>query len=121
MARSRTFFAATILSLAVVVSPHAALAPEGADAGQRAFGYWCATCHAPGRFENGRELPGTASLANKYKGARPAALEDRTDLTADYVRYVIRNGTEGMPFFRPTEISKADAEAIGRYLARNNR
>ena len=48
-------------------------------------------------------------------------LEERTDLLPDYVKAVIRNGIKGMPTFRKTEISAADADAIGAYIARNNK
>ena len=97
-----------------------------ADAAQLALGkekyeYWCATCHADGPRENGRLLPGTASLAAKYGSSRPAALEARTDLLSPYVELVIRKGMEGMPFFRKTEISDAEMKAIGAYLARNTK
>jgi mono/diheme cytochrome c family protein len=97
-----------------------------ADAGQVALGkekfdYWCATCHADGPRENGRLLPGTASLQNKYSGQRPAALADRTDLLPPYVELVIRKGMEGMPFFRKTEISDVEMKAIAAYLSRNTK
>jgi len=97
-----------------------------ADAAQLALGkekyeYWCATCHADGPRENGRLLPGTASLAAKYGNSRPAALEARTDLLPPYVGLVIRKGMEGMPFFRKTEISDAEMQAIAAYLSRNTK
>ena len=97
-----------------------------ADAGQLARGkekyeYWCATCHAGDPRENGRFLPGTASLNAKYSGSRPGALEERSDLLPPYVRLVIRRGMEGMPFFRKTEISDAEMDDIAAYLARNTK
>jgi mono/diheme cytochrome c family protein len=93
--------------------------PAQLERGKAAFTYWCATCHGPGTFENGRTLPGTTSLGVKYKGTNiPPALEERTDLLPDYVKAVIRNGIKGMPTFRKTEISAADADAIGAYIAR---
>jgi len=87
--------------------------------GQEKYEYWCATCHAGDPREGGRYLPGTASLNAKYKGDRPGALADRTDLLAPYVKLVIRRGMEAMPFFRKTEISDAEMEDIAAYLARN--
>jgi hypothetical protein len=48
-------------------------------------------------------------------------LEDRTDLASPYVQFIIRKGSEGMPFFRKTEISDDEARAIGDYLARHDR
>lgn len=90
------------------------------ERGKAAFTYWCASCHAGTIWENGRMLPGTTSLAVKYKGTSTSpVLEERTDLQSAYVQAVIRNGIKGMPTFRKTEISASDAEAIGAYVARN--
>ena len=65
--------------------------------------------------------PGTLALAEKYKGEKPALLEKRTDLTPAIVKIFVRNGITVMPFFRKTEISDADLDAIAAYLARNNK
>jgi hypothetical protein len=48
----------------------------------------------------------------------PAALAERTDMTPDIVKHWVREGISMMPFFRPTEISNADLEALARYLTR---
>ena len=81
--------------------------------GHDVFQYWCATCHAAGPGH-----PGTDALQAKYHGSPPAVLEDRRDLTPDQVRFFVRHGVTIMPFFRKTEISDADLDAIGAYLAR---
>ena len=81
--------------------------------GHEVFQYWCATCHGAGPGH-----PGTDALQAKYHGSRPATLADRTDLTPDMVRYFVRHGVTVMPFFRKTEISDPDLDAIGAYLAR---
>jgi hypothetical protein len=65
--------------------------------------------------------PGTAALAAKYRGSLPAALAERTDMTPDVVKHWVREGISMMPFFRPTEISNADLEALARYLTRSGR
>ncbi len=114
-----------IMGAATVLSGVAAPA-IAADAGQVAVGkekfdYWCDTCHAGDPREAGRYLPGTASLNAKYSGSRPGALVDRTDLLPPYVELVIRKGTEGMPFFRKTEISDTEMKAIAAYLSRNTK
>jgi (+)-pinoresinol hydroxylase len=83
------------------------------DKGNATFQYWCATCHGRGPGN-----PGTTALAAKYKGALPGILEDRTDLTAQGVRFAERRGTSIMPFFRKTEVSDADLDAITQYLTR---
>ena len=81
--------------------------------GQQVFQYWCATCHGRGPGH-----PGSDALEAKYHGAKPAVLEDRRDLTPEQVRFFVRHGVTIMPFFRKTEISEVDLDAIGAYLAR---
>jgi mono/diheme cytochrome c family protein len=97
----------------------AAADPAQVARGQQSFQYWCATCHSGVAGENGRPLPGTASLMVKYKGAKTPVLEERDDLVPIFVEQVIRHGSEGMPFFRKTEISESQMEDIAAYLARN--
>ena len=63
-------------------------------------------------------MPGTAALALKYKSAKPAELELRTDLTPEFVALFVRKGAGIMPPFRPTELSGEDLKALGAYLAR---
>jgi mono/diheme cytochrome c family protein len=86
--------------------------------GQKVFQSWCASCHSPDRREDGNYLPGTETLENKYKGSKPAVLEQRDDLTIDYVEFVIRHGTRAMPMFRKTEISDQDMHDLAVYLAK---
>ncbi len=82
------------------------------EKGRGTYEYWCATCHAAG-------MPGTAALTLKYKdGSRPAVLQERVDLTPQLLRFVVRNGSSIMPYFRKTEVSDADLEAIAAYLTR---
>ena len=84
-----------------------------AERGDAVFQKWCAPCHAAGPGH-----PGTTAIAALYKGAKPAALEDRTDLTPAIVAQFVRKGVSVMPFFRKTEISDADLDALGAYLSR---
>lgn len=84
-----------------------------ADKGRELYQYWCATCHGRGTGN-----PGTVALQAKYGGKSPALLEDRTDLTASGVRLFVRRGVSIMPFFRKTEVSDADLDAIAAYLTR---
>lgn len=86
-------------------------APELA-AGKAVYAHWCTPCHAP----NPR-LAGTMSLAAKYEGTLPAALENRTDLTPEVVEYFVRNGIAWMPPFRPTEITDAQLAELAKYLS----
>jgi (+)-pinoresinol hydroxylase len=85
--------------------------------GKQEFDNACAICHGGGAPDR----PGTLSLQVKYAGARPALLEDRTDLTPQLVLYFIRNGVAMMPQFRKTELDDAQAAAIAAYLARKRR
>jgi (+)-pinoresinol hydroxylase len=100
----------------------AAMAADAAQIqrGEHTYQYSCAPCHQGGLWE-GRQLPGAISLQLKYKGERPAALEDRTDLTPEFVAIFIRHGVGGMPAFRKTEISDAEMADIGAYLSRNTK
>jgi (+)-pinoresinol hydroxylase len=81
--------------------------------GEKVFDYWCATCHGPG-------LPGTVALETKYKGSKPALLSERADLIPPVTKTFVRKGVSIMPFFRKTEISDADLDALAAYIARNN-
>ena len=83
------------------------------DEGRDLYQYSCAICHGRGSGN-----PGTVALQAKYGGKSPALLEDRTDLTASGVRFFVRRGVSIMPFFRKTEVSDADLDAIAAYLTR---
>ena len=63
-------------------------------------------------------MAGTQALQARYKDAKPAELEQRTDLTADFVKASVRGGLNSMPFFRPTELSDDDLSTLGAYLTR---
>jgi mono/diheme cytochrome c family protein len=63
-------------------------------------------------------MPGTQALRTRYRGEVPAALEQRTDLRPALIETVVRSGLNSMPFFRPTEVSKDDLEALTAYLTR---
>jgi (+)-pinoresinol hydroxylase len=107
---------AFLIALLVAVLWPSAVAAQGDEAvrrGSERYQYWCATCHGRGPGN-----PGSTALAAKYKGALPGILEDRTDLTPQAVRFAVRRGTSIMPFFRKTEISDADLDAITQFLTR---
>lgn len=84
------------------------------ERGAAVFNNWCSACHSHGP----QNAPGTSSLQFKYQGSLPAALEDRTDLTADQVKFYVRNGVAMMAPFRKTEVGDADLEALAAYLTR---
>ena len=92
--------------------------------GHEVFQARCNLCHGdwPKDVRPGMvPMVGTQMLQRKYKGSKPALLEQRTDLTPDLVRYFVRHGQGIMPFFRPTEVSDADLDAIAAYLTRKRR
>ncbi|WP_428408868.1 c-type cytochrome [Hyphococcus sp.] len=80
--------------------------------GQQIFNAQCVHCHGAGE-----EHPGTFQLA-ATRGAGYAVLEQREDLTSDYVKYIVRNGLNGMPPFKPTVITDAELDMLAGYLAK---
>ena len=104
-----------VFGLVVLLWTGGASAQEAAlQKGKQVYDYWCATCHGEGPGK-----PGTTALAAKYKeSGLPGLLEARTNLTPQSVRFFIRNGASIMPFFRKTEVSDADVDAIAAYLTR---
>lgn len=83
------------------------------DQGEALFGRECAFCHvgkSTGALMLGRRL-----------GKENADLTKRTDLEADYVKAVIRNGLVNMPPFSRVELTDAEADAIAVYLTRNSK
>jgi mono/diheme cytochrome c family protein len=89
---------------------------EGQPRGYVQYQNYCSMCHGTGVGK-----PGTLALQAKYKGALPALLDQRTDLTPQLIKTYVRNGISVMPIFRKTEISDADLDAIAAYLTRNNK
>jgi mono/diheme cytochrome c family protein len=94
--------------------------------GKEVFDQRCAGCHGPIPEEVYGPpflpaMPGTQGLAARYQGALPALLEERTDLTADRVRTVVRTGFVSMVPVRPTEVSDDDLDALVAYLTRERR
>jgi (+)-pinoresinol hydroxylase len=45
----------------------------------------------------------------------------RRHLTAEFVKLYVRSGVATMPFFRKTEISDADLDALAAYLSHAKR
>lgn len=113
----RAFLAGIILS---AILPCAGAAQDSGPVtdqiqrGEKLYQYWCATCHGRGPGH-----PGTQALAERYEGAVPDALADRTDLTPEIVAVFVRRGISVMPFFRKTEINDPELADIGAYLSRN--
>jgi (+)-pinoresinol hydroxylase len=115
--------ALAVLSLGFAVSAGAADAPDVA-AGHELFNKWCYGCHAasikhgPDATLLGSVVAGTYTLQQRYQGSKPAALEQRTDLTPAFIDAVVRHGRNLMPRTRKTEISDAELAEISAYLTR---
>ena len=91
---------------------------EAVARGEAKYAHTCAPCHGRGLGDDGREaLPGTAALEIKYRGALPAALEDRAGLSYEVLKPFVRNGSWSMPPFRPTELTDDEIRDIAAYLA----
>jgi mono/diheme cytochrome c family protein len=82
--------------------------------GVRVYDKWCAPCHDPGI-----EHPGTLALTTKYSDVKSGVLLEWTDLQPEITRTFVRSGVSVMPFFRKTEISEQELDALAAYLARN--
>ena len=97
----------------VLVTPVLAQYAPPTAAGKGIYDKWCTPCHAP---DPEGYYPGTVALQVKYKGEIPAALEERTDLTAEMITTFVRQGISIMPMFRKTEISDAELQVLIDYL-----
>ena len=98
------------VSLSLLVAGQALA--QDIERGKEVFQYWCAPCH-----DDGAGRPGTIALQILYNGEKPAPLEERTDLLPEYTKTIVRTGISVMPFYRKTEISDADLDALAAYLA----
>jgi mono/diheme cytochrome c family protein len=116
MTRTRSLHARCALLAAALAFAFAAHAQDGKPDGKAVFTKWCAPCHGDGPGK-----PGTAALQALYKGATPALLEQRTALAPEITKTFVRNGVSVMPFFRKTEISDAELDALAAYLAHQPR
>jgi len=95
--------------------------------GKEVFDARCRACHGDYPKSNAPAsnslyalppMAGTVALEARYKGSKPALLEQRTDLTPAQVTFFVRRGSGIMAPFRPTEVSNDDLTALGAYLAR---
>ena len=117
----RRRLAVAAISLAALAAAEAATSAEPSGAGNSdahtvgslTYEKWCAPCHAPGP-----DHPGTQALDALYRGSKPGALIERTDLTPPIVKQFVRKGVSVMPFFRKTEISDAELDALAVFLSK---
>ncbi|NBC36562.1 c-type cytochrome [Novosphingobium sp. FSY-8] len=82
---------------------------------QAVFEHQCGYCHLPGGM-------GTNLLTKQriMAGQPPETgiLANRTDLTADYVKAVVRNGKNAMPPQTRVDMTDAELDAVAGWLAR---
>ena len=89
-----------------------AAVPIPGHSGKAIYERYCLECHGAGP-----EHPGTQALAAKYRGAVPAELDQRTDLSTEFVISTVRHGVSVMPAERKTEIGDAELKSLAAYLA----
>jgi mono/diheme cytochrome c family protein len=51
------------------------------------------------------------------RGKVYAVLEERNDLSVDYIKYIVRQGQKTMPPFKPTTLSNEELNALASYLS----
>lgn len=106
--------ALALLAVPAIGVPSPASRPAAAASpGQTAFRARCGGCHLDRGF-------GTRVLSRRVD-PKVAQLEQRDDLTRDYVRTVVRNGLNAMPPLRKAELGDAELNAIAAYLAKGKR
>ena len=84
--------------------------------GEALFSNRCGACHLAGGM-------GTNLLTKQRVAAgeppQSGLLANRTDLTPDYVKSVVRMGKVAMPRLSRTEVTDSELDAIAAYLARS--
>jgi mono/diheme cytochrome c family protein len=117
-ARSAVIVLGVLLFVAVAAGAGVVFAAEEAalsaqeQQGKLLYGRTCIYCHGPGLWATNR-------IAKRLD--KDHALENRTDLSLDGIRAIVRSGVGSMPPLRKTELSDADVDAIAAYLTRKAR
>jgi cytochrome c5 len=100
------------VSLLMAALSGVAMAADSAEmTGKEAFDHYCTYCHGA---DDG---PGTMQL-KRTRGKDLARLTERTNLSADYVQYVVRHGLRAMPPFVPSDLTDAQLKALAAFLAK---
>ena len=82
--------------------------------GQQIYTLYCSACHDPGEGH-----AGTMKLA-LLKGEENSVITQRSDLNAEYIRFVVRDGLLEMAPFRPTDINDGELDSLIQYILSNN-
>jgi mono/diheme cytochrome c family protein len=83
--------------------------------GQALFEVHCGYCHLPGGMGSNLLTPQRMAVG---EGPEMALLSNRKDLTADYVKAVVRQGKNAMPPQTRVDITDAELEAVAAYLGK---
>ena len=102
---------AALLAIAPLAASGQRADTSPAADGQVAFRRYCGGCHLTQGF-------GTRTLARRVP-AEQAKLEDRRDLTAEYVRMAVRHGLGSMPPIRRSELDDTTLASVGAYLEKS--
>jgi len=96
-----------VLTLVVLTAP-----VRAADmTGRQVFNHYCSYCHGSS------DGPGTMQL-RRTRGKDQALLIERTNLSPDYIEYVVRHGLRSMPPFAPSDLTDARLEVLAAFLAK---
>ena len=90
--------------------PNADDSAQKFEDGKKVFHARCGYCHLAGGT-------GTIMLGRRL-GKERALLEERTDLTAEYVKKITRVGINGMPPHTRIEVPDSELDLIAAYIAR---
>jgi mono/diheme cytochrome c family protein len=108
-----TTSAAIAVGVARPLRPHPRRAQESSQRlaeGEKLFRARCGYCHLAGGT-------GTYMLGRRL-GKDRALLSERTDLTVDYVRKIVRVGINSMPPHTRIEVPDSELDLISAYIAR---
>ena len=97
-----------VVSAIVVLATQARAADMS---GKELFDHYCTYCHGSS------EGPGTMQL-RRTRGKDQAVLTERTNLSPDYIEYVVRHGLKSMPPFAPSDLTDAKLKALAAFLAK---
>ena len=100
-----------LLSLFVFLTPCLGTFTTYAQDGEAIYEKHCSHCHSPGM-----NFPGTHQLT-KTRGEDNGVLIERNNLVDVYVKTIVRNGLNGMPTFKPTQITESELDALAAFLA----
>ena len=97
------------------IPPYQMRAAAGGSSGQAHFSNKCGACHLAGGM--GTNLLTKQMLLAK-RPPTDGLLENRKDLTPDYVVAVVRGGKMAMPRLTRVDVTDAELEAISTYLGK---